>query len=166
MALLTRMTTRDTWSEMESAALHRYFDGLQLATSERDRFTGALYVLGYAAEMLVKTAYYRFRGVGPSADVTRELNGMRDRAVALGLLWRGNKHNLESLAALLVLERMAQGSAMDPVFAAQFQARISGVAAHWSEVLRYKGVVTLESELAEVFGSVDWLLANHAHLWS
>jgi G3E family GTPase len=151
---------------MESAALQRYFDGLSLATSESDRFTGALYVLGYTAEILVKTAYYRVRGAGPADDVAAELRGMPARARYLGLDWQGNRHNLENLAELLVNERAFGGFAMDALFAAEFQAHVSNVGAHWSEVLRYKGTVAFESELVAVFESVEWLVDNHAQLWS
>ena len=151
---------------MEAAARHRYLDGLLLATSDRERLTGAMYLLGYVAEILVKTAYYRLRGVRPFDDVADELHGMRNRARTLGFPWQGNWHNLESLAGLLVVERAATGSPMEPLFAAEFQARAASVGGHWSEILRYKEAATFESELDEVFESVEWLVANHAQLWS
>jgi hypothetical protein len=166
VALLERTTRRDTWSELEAAAHLRYFDGLQLATSERERLTGALYMLGYVAEILVKTAYYRFRRLGPTDDVAGELKGMSARARVLGFDWQGNRHNLESLAALLVFERDAAGAPMDLVEATEFQSRVAAIGAHWSEMLRYKDIEAVQAELTEVFEDVEWLVTNHRQLWS
>ncbi|MEW6249891.1 MAG: hypothetical protein AB1716_04535 [Planctomycetota bacterium] len=166
MGLLTRITTHDSCGELETAADLRFYDGLSLATSDVARRTAAVYLLGYVGEVLVKTAYYRCRGVAGVDDVATELHNIPVRARVLGLRWRGNLHNLESLATLLVLERDALGNPLEPGFAAEFQGHVASLGAHWSETLRYKAVSAQEAELFEVFESVEWLIANHGRLWS
>lgn len=55
----------DSLAAMESALWERFEDGLALA--EQKRTTGALYLLGYAAEMLLKCRLFRLLGLPDTA---------------------------------------------------------------------------------------------------
>src|SRR5437016_4276672 len=138
MAINDRLSRHDTWSELERAAISRYWDGLALALGEAGHRTGAIYLLGYVAEMLIKTAYYRVRCIDALVNLQDELRGMPARASFLGLSWRGNKHNLESLCRLQVEERRARGQAMQPDLSVPLQRRIAVITRNWTETLRYK----------------------------
>jgi hypothetical protein len=59
----------DTWRGMESAADERFWDGVSLAKGDQPRRAGAIYLLGYVAEMVLKVAYFRFTGIPPSSDL-------------------------------------------------------------------------------------------------
>jgi hypothetical protein len=168
LPLLARITTTDTWPEMERAAHERYFDSVALATGSDSRPTGAAYLAGYVAEMLLKTAYYRTRGVGQLDDAAPELRGMRSRALAIGCTWSpGSRgHNLSDICDLLIKERDFRGRAFDPYFAALLRGHVITVFEHWSERLRYKDIAASEGELAELFASVSWILDNYAVLGS
>lgn len=168
MAILDRTSSIDHWPELEQAGQERFFDALALATGPEPRPTGAAYLAGYAAEILLKTAYYRVRGVGQLDDVTPELRGMETRAVELGYVWRSgrNRHDLLALAGLLAQEREARGMAFDPYFATTLSGHVVTITGHWSEQLRYKDVVASETELAELFESVSWIVDNYGILGS
>ncbi len=166
MPLLHRASPTDTWPELKAAADVRFEDGLVLATDRDPRTTGAVYLLGYVAEMLIKVSYYQVRGVPAANDVSAELSAIRGRAAALGLTWTGNLHNIVNLATLLVLERMARGNPMPHGLAAEFLSRVIALSMEWSEQLRYKSVTAGEREVREVFEHVDWIHRHYALLWS
>ena len=72
MPFLTRLATLEpfeTWLNMEQAAEQRYWDGMALATSDTGHETGAVYLLGYTAEILLKTACFRTAGIGPQDNL-------------------------------------------------------------------------------------------------
>lgn len=167
MGLLERVSNVDTVAELDRASEHRYLDGIGLYLAHEFRSTGAVYVLGYVAEMLIKSAYYRVRGVGPCEDLRAELRGMEARAMALGYAWTAgrSRHQVESLAGLLAYERRARGCALLAELESGLLGHASLIASHWSESLRYKDAVATEHEVNEVLSSVEWLIANHSLLW-
>jgi hypothetical protein len=166
LGLVARLSTHDTRSELERAAWERYWDGVTLATDAGVRSTGAIYLLGYVAQVTLKSAYYRVRQVPATQDLSAELRGLRARATVLGVNWQGNWHNLDSLARLLVTERRVREQAMDPMFEATFQGHVRVVSLNWTETLRYKDTRAESPEVEAVYDSTDWLLINYENLWS
>ena len=150
----------ETWPSLYSAALERYWDGIDLATSPEARRTAAIYLMGYVAEMLLKVAFFRVTGFPPGQAVDL-------RAITTHAAWtKANLHNLDGLTDLLIAERGLRGRAFDPVFAGQLKACVLTVASHWRETLRYRHTPAAETELVEVYQNVDWLRANATLLWS
>ena len=151
----------ETWPSLHNAAWERYWDGIELATCQEVHRTGAIYSLGYVAEILLKVAFFRVKGFAPGQQV--ELQEINDHPV-----WptRAKRHNLAALADVLIEERRLRGSAFDPVFAGEVKTCVAVVASHWRETLRYKHTIADEPELAEVVQNVDWLLNNANVLWS
>lgn len=151
----------ETWPLMELAGEQRYWDSLALALADSGNETGALYLLGYVAEMLLKTAYFRVISLPPSDDIGPSL-----RAANRDAHWRGgNLHNLGSWFYLLGDIRFFQGRPWDAAQAATVERHVLTVDSHWRETLRYTFVAAETSELEEAFASVDWLLANYVVLW-
>jgi hypothetical protein len=150
----------ETWPTLHSAALERFWDGLDLATSAAPRRTAAIYLLGYVAEILLKMAFFRVAGFLPGQAV--EL-----RAITAHAAWtRSNLHNLDALADLLIAERATRDRALDPAFAGQLKSCVLTIANHWGTTLRYKHTAAEQPELAEVYQNVEWLRANATLLWS
>ena len=65
--LLKRRRT-DSVREFRASARQQFQDGLALAAAGRR--TGAIYVWGYCAEMLLKAAYFSVTGVAESVPIT------------------------------------------------------------------------------------------------
>ena len=146
---------------MKSAAEQRYWDGLALALAGAGSETGALYLLGYVAEMLLKTAYFRVVGIPASDDIASHL-----RAAHRDARWRGgNLHSLPSWFYLLNDVRFFQGNPWNPVLASSIERHVLTVDAHWRETLRYTPFAATDAELEEALASVDWLLAGYDLLW-
>lgn len=166
MPLEYRRSEKDTLGEMERAAMERFWDAAALGSAPARRTTGTIYVMGYVAEILVKCAYYRVRGLLPHDTTEMELRGARGRATNRGLPWTGNLHNLPSWAGLLVAERQDLGRELPAVMHVSFLSAVNGIAAEWSETLRYKDIRATETEVRRVYRCVEWLVANYASLWS
>jgi len=146
---------------MERASTQRFWDALALATGEAGHEVGAIYLFGYVAEMLLKTAYFRVTGVPPGQDIAPHLTATRRNAFLRG----GNLHNLPGWFDLLNDVRYFQGKAWPVVTAALIERHVLTVNAHWRESLRYASLSATNAELEEVLTSVDWLLGNYNVLW-
>ena len=164
MPFLTRLAVAEpfeTWPGMEQAAAQRFWDSLALATADAGHEAGAIYLLGYVAEMLLKTAYFRVTGVPSSQDIAPHLTAARRNAS-----WRGgNLHDLRSWFVLLNDARSFRGNPWGAAVAATIERHVLIVVSHWRESSRYTSLTATDAELEEAFLSVDWLLDNHDVLW-
>ncbi len=146
---------------MKSAAEQRYWDSLALALTGAGSETGALYLTGYAAEMLMKCAYFQIIGVPVTQDIAPHLQGARTHA-----FWRGgNLHTLKSWYWLLNDIRSVKGIPWPPASAATIERYVLMVDTHWRESLRYTALPATEAELNQAFMGADWLLTNYDLLW-
>jgi hypothetical protein len=159
---LANLEPVETCATLESAAWERYWDGFDLATSSAaGRYTGALYLLGYVVEIILKIGFFRTIGTPPSDCV--QLRDIKDHPA-----WARRNQNLHDIAALarvLIAERAARGKAYDPVFAGVLDQHVQTLVAHWREVVRYRHTPALETEFAEVYQSTEWILCNRETLW-
>jgi hypothetical protein len=164
LPFLTRLAVAEpfeTWTGMERAAAQRFWDALVLATGEAGHEAGAIYLFGYVAEMLLKTAYFRFIGVPVGQDIAPVLRAVRNHS-----LWTGrNLHDLRSWIDFLIDIRQLQGQPLSPLTAGAIRQRVLAVDAHWRESLRYTPQAATVIELDETFAGVEWLRDNHALLW-
>lgn len=163
MSLLARLSLlepTETWPRLHSTAMERYWDGLALATGQEGRRLGAIYLLGYVAEIVLKVAFFRVCGLPPYQAVSLKM-------ATTHASWRGlSLHDVNAWAALLIEERRLRGRPFEPVFASQLKRHVMLVTANWREALRYRHSAASEMELVEVFQGVDWLLGNSNALWS
>lgn len=158
---LAQLEPQETWPQLHDAAIERYWDGFALATGPDNRRTGAIYLLGYVAEILLKVAFYRVSNAPHHLPVQRgAIQTHRD--------WQGrrNLHDLVALGNVLIGQRKRNGIEFDPVFAALLIEKLFVLDRHWSEALRYRHSMATTDELHEVYQAVEWLLANKNTLWS
>ncbi len=167
MPLQNRISTRDTWAELERAGEIRFWEACALATGAEPMRTGAIYLLGYVAELIIKCAYFRLRGIAALDDVGPELRFAPRRAQAIrgGFAWKGNLHSIQEWARLLVIERRERGKPLPPPIHVSFLTVVSVIVAEWSEILRYKDTAATDNELHDMFQGVEWLRANCRRLW-
>jgi hypothetical protein len=155
----------DSVREFQLAARQRFEDGVSLARTGRR--TAAIYVWGYAGEMLLKAAYFHALGFPPTRTITpADLRGAIANAARLGFPWVGNLHNLESWAQLLTSTRAATpGLAYaSPPFANEVLAGARRVQRLWSETLRYHNNVAYLYEVSQVRVATEWLLLHGSQL--
>jgi hypothetical protein len=158
---LLRLEPVETCETLESAAWERYWDGFELATQQtQDRTTGALYLLGYVVEVVLKVGFFRIIGIPAGTRV--DLRSIRSHQA-----WTQNTnlHDIVPLARVLVAERDLRSKPLDPVFAGVLDRHVQILATHWSESVRYRATQALPEEIAEVYECAEWILANRETLW-
>jgi hypothetical protein len=150
--------------EFWASAQLRFEEGLALAG--KGHRTGAIYLWGYSAEMILKAAYFRLMGLRETAVLT--WNGNIQPAIdrgrhVLGIVWPipGQGHNVRAWADLLIAERAAlPGGAYAYPFAQEVQECGQSIGQLWSETLRYHKNRAYSYEMNQVREAVAWLLAN------
>jgi hypothetical protein len=155
----------DCISEFRAAARWRFQDGVSLAGAGRR--TATIYLWGYAAEMLLKAAYFHAIGFSATRPITpADLRGAVANAPRLGFSWAGNLHSLESWARLLVTTRASIPGLAYAVrgFANQVVIRCRQLQRLWSEILRYHQNVAYLYEVKQAREVANWLLVHSPDL--
>ncbi len=168
MALLNRLASQETISDMLLASNARYDEGLALLNAGyRD---GGIYLLGYAAEMILKTSFCRVEPtVSPDVEV-RSRFGIAERhwQRATGQLPpRGYEHNLKFWEFVLPPERAARRKSPLGIIVSQTLSKcVQSVAENWDVKLRYQSGGATIQESDSVFAAVKWMRDNQKTLWS
>ena len=168
---LTERIKPDSIDEFVAAACERYSDGIALAAQARR--TGAIYLFGYSAEMVMKAAY--FRAIGVSARTKLEMGSHLWPAVTqakqLGVNWpkHHNLHYVQGWAELLVVTQKnllttsqppLVSAYADPSFGQRVTFHATTVQTLWTESLRYHKNRAYEFELRRMQSSVSWLMTS------
>jgi hypothetical protein len=165
MPLIARIPANHTIRDFRSAAGLRYREARRLALGG-DRLA-AIYLWGYAAEMLLKAAYFRLRGWAATQPITMtDIRDARNYAITtLHLAWpQPNLHDLPRWRELLVEERRRQLLAYPWAFLRALNARVTRIYLNWREHLRYRPNRPYQGEVARTFLAVSWLLGQYRHL--
>jgi hypothetical protein len=153
----------DCIREFRAAARQRFDDAITLAA--RGRRTGAIYLWGYAAEMVLKAAYFTLVGLVETAPITMagQIRPAILRGRGFGIAWppQGEGHNVRACAELLVVERaLHAATAYAPAFGRQVQQHGQRLEPLWRETLRYHKNIAYLHEVAQVRASAEWFLGN------
>jgi hypothetical protein len=153
--------------EFRQSARQRYNDGLALAGAGADNRAAAIYVWGYASEMMLKAAYFSLLGLAEDDPITMgghihpAIN--RGRTAPLTIAWpaQGAGHNIRAWAELLVgVRALVPATVYPPDFAAQVQGCGQRIWQLWRETLRYHKNRAYLYEVQQVREATTWLLAN------
>jgi hypothetical protein len=160
MGLLARGAAYDSVPEMDAACNDRYWDALTCALDGRD--FAACYLLGYAIEMLLKTACFRFLGVPVTANLQPHLIAVRQQPRFRGV----SLHDIQAWVDYLLDVRNRRGQPLDAALAGALVIRVATVAQHWSEVMRYRRAIPAADEANELHRQFEWLVNRYIQLWS
>lgn len=163
MPLVTRLPKTETVRRFRAAAALRYREACCLAANgER---LGALYLTGYAAEMVLKAAYFRL--IGKGLDDPIEPND-RDRAgttaARLGILRQRNFHDLRWWVDLLIQSKGLTNRPFPSGFARRLASQVQSIDQNWNETLRYRTNRPREGELYGALNAAQWLLRQYRNL--
>lgn len=171
MSLRSRLeNTPETVQEFGLAAVEKYSEGQRLITGNPG---AGIYLLGYAAEMLLKNAYFRFTGASLSDEVGPRLGPAktagRDRH-GDGLIPNNEHeahHSLRFWAMLLQAKRAEQGQSwVDIDFTLEFERCTERLYNNWWVEMRYRRDLATPNEALQVLSDVGWLRAHFMDLWS
>jgi hypothetical protein len=122
-----------------------------------------MYLAGYAAEMLLKAAYFRLAGWSIDQSITlHDLRNARVYAIGtLGLPWPGNNlHDLSSWRTLLIAERINRGRRHPVRVRRRLDGHVNRLQINWSPDLRYQTNRPTRAELRVTLDAAEWLLRH------
>ena len=165
MPLATRFQqSPETVAEMEKAALSRFREGRFLV--ESGWYDSGIYLLGFAAEIFLKTAYCRV-----DSQVRRNFL-VAARMTPARRYWRitfgdiPSGHDILFLALSIENDRPRQGKQPWPVATARlFNTTIDRIAECWTVEMRYHSPKATQAEAEDMLADVSWLRQNYAVLW-
>ncbi len=145
----------DSIQVFRAAVMLRFTEAESLAATGHR--TGAIYLLGYSVEMILKAAYFSLVGFAPRQTIS--LLDLRGAALSASFPWPGpNLHHLSNWAHLLVERRatMPHGAYPVPGFSSDI-VRLSGQLYRvWRESMRYHKNLAYPYEIAQAREAAHW----------
>ena len=148
----------------ELAANAKYLEGHDLMF--RGYGGAGMYLMGYSAEMLLKSAYFRFSGAQPGDRIAALLGPAKQTAQRLipGISPEGN-HSLRYWALLLKAKRNRQNNPIPVALDASFVSRTRRLYQNWWVAMRYRPDSSEPLEVLSFLDDMNWLRANYEKLW-
>lgn len=154
----------ETISELELAADARLAEAKALMSL--GLFAGGIYLAGYAAEMTLKYAVFRFEGAGLGDPVPPRLGPAKTKAKELiGDIDPENYHSLVFWALLLRELRRRKNQAFHPSIGKELSNRAKRLYVHWRVNMRYRKLVIGADDAKKVLEDVDWFRRQSNQLW-
>lgn len=150
--------------DLELAAEAKLKEGRVLRSHGLD--DGAIYLLGFTAEMVLKFAFFRYNKEPLSREVRPLLRPARHRAGKL--IPRVNDDRYHSIlfwGMLLRKQRRLDGYRWAETFDHGFVRAIRRIHQNWTIEMRYQSGNGTETEAKNVEDEVAWLFRNRLWLW-
>ena len=155
----------ETVQELEFASEARCAEGVLLLDEEATRKAG-VYLLGYAAEMLFKTAYFRFAKARSFDPVAPLLDAAKAKAKVFNLAEdRENYHNLRFWTELLLETRSRNDRRLPKTLEDELRGRAARLHENWWVEMRYRNLAFAKQEALFVLRDVEWVRNHHLSLW-
>ena len=157
----------ETLQDFGLAEEERYWEGLELMVA--GRLGAGIYLMGFAAEMLLKAACFRINGANPR-DLTRPMLGpaRTEGRAHFPAIDHESYHSLLFWGELLLSRRRRHGglAPFSPAFRNTFTHCVHSVYSIWWIEMRYRPDQASVADAGQVYEHVSWLRNNHLSLWS
>jgi len=156
----------ETIKGFEAAAEAKYEDGFNLMAYVSPG--NGVYLMGYAAEMLLKSAYFRIAGFSTQTPITKQhLSQAKADAVAVGVSAHAEHfHSLAFWSERIIKKRSQQLRGLAPVLMAELDTRATRLAQNWFVEMRYQNLQGITAQdVDDVLDDVVWIKSNHEALW-
>jgi hypothetical protein len=151
-------------SDMLLAAEDRYKDAEELLA--QDRLDGCVYLLGFAAEMWLKAACMRLRGLGPADPVFAALTALKGfmKQVAPTIPFDGY-HDLSFYVGCIRTLRSRQNRPLPGQFELELNTRmVRSLHQEWIVDMRYRRVNVTAPQAWEALEDTWWIKSNWLQL--
>ncbi len=146
----------ETLRDFSLAAEERYQEGVELATA--GHAAAGIYLLGYAAEMWLKVASFRFDGAVGNDLISPRLapakNWLKIRAPHMK---PENFHSLAFWVSYLFTRRAAAAHRLPTTLSGELLHRVRRIYLIWWIEMRYRPDQALSDEVTRVYRDVTWL---------
>ena len=156
----------ETVQGFEAAAEEKYEDGFNLMATASPG--NGIYLMGYAAEMLLKAAYFRVIGLADTVPITRQrLRDARADAASLGVVSDDEQfHNVAFWGELIIKKRLHQSRGLTPDLTDDLSLRSKRLAQNWFVEMRYQVLQGVTAQdLEDVLDDVVWIKSSQESLW-
>lgn len=155
----------ETLQEFELAAEERYLDALELFVAGRNG--AGIYLMGYAAEMILKVAYFKLDGVKPGGDLKPRLGPAKTfvKRMHPGIDYE-SFHSLLFWIHAIRLKRLSKRSGSSKSVDVQALRKVRRLYQIWWVEMRYRRDRSTQSEVNTVYEDVTWLWDNRMQLWT
>ena len=161
------MPAFDSIQGYEDARADRMWDGVALWSLDRDH--GACYLMGFAAEMALKSAYFRYQGHPIVQPIGRaELDTATSLSNVLGVTaGREGFHSVLFWVDLLLATRSARSQPLKRAAESLLRSNVQTVYDIWWIDMRYKSAAaTSRHELERLAAATSWIDKNYVALYS
>jgi hypothetical protein len=165
MTLRRRLAQQlESVQDLELASESRSWEGLELLLVGKT--SGGTYLMGFAAEMLLKCAYFRFSGAAPADAVKPRLGPARKPGqLLIPAVPHEQYHSPRFWALLHLAARRSRHAPLAAITEAQLVQRMRRLHQNWWVEMRYRAIEPSPLEVRSVFDDVSWLRANYVLLW-
>jgi hypothetical protein len=150
----------------EAAAANKIDDGFNLMAG--GSHGQGVELMGFAVEMLLKSAYLRLDGYPDTDPITqRQLQAIvRDMVDHHGVTAPAEKlHDLQFWAEAIITKRALKGL-IDTLLETEIRRRVLAVSDNWWVGMRYHDTSHISyTDVQTVFDNVMWIQSNHSRLW-
>jgi hypothetical protein len=154
----------ETLQDFELAAEQKYWEGIELSLAGR-RGAG-IYLMGYAAEMILKNSCFCLDGANPADQVVARLAPARRwMTVQCPLVRDESYHSLWFWTWLLRAKRRNQGRPLSDAVDWGLVRRMRRLYQLWWVEMRYRPDQAQLVELELVYDDVTWLREHQLSLW-
>jgi hypothetical protein len=150
--------------DFAGACEDKFWEGIELASARR--FSAAIYLLGYAAEMHLKLAAFRFDDasandlVYPRLHVVRRWMGTRQPHVP-----HERFHSVVFWMHYLRGRRSETAKSLNRNLDGLLVHHVQRIYSTWWVEMRYRPDQASENDLNRMFADVNWLRGNQQFLW-
>lgn len=166
MPIRSTTSGQETIAIFESTAEEKYEDGFNLLSYVSPG--NGIYLMGYAAEMLLKSAYFRIIGLSETTPITRQhLRDARSEAARLSVGASDEQfHNVEFWGEIVIKKRIQQARGLPFAFVVELENRTRRLALNWFVEMRYRDLQGVtKQDLEDVFDDVVWIKSNYERFW-
>lgn len=164
---IRHIITAETILSFEASAHEKYEAGFELLAN--GVYGTGVYLMGLAAEMMLKAAYFRYIGIGQTVNIDKtHLTAAKNNATSLGVIAQPEQyHNLKFWSELIIKQRISDSKSLSVGIETTLNGYIQKLNDNWEIGMRYKdyqqGVQI--SDLNDVFDAVTWIHDNQESLW-
>ena len=151
--------------DFQEAAEERFIDAQDLLA--RGNGTGALYLCGYVAEMLLKSSVFLTDGAKPAEQVYPRLAPVKNWARRfLPHVPFTSYHSLLFWSEVLLRKRLDVGNELSPALSGSLRSVARRMHDAWTIELRYFGFQVDVADAKSFLEDVAWIRKNYAQSWS
>jgi hypothetical protein len=165
MQLRRRLQSKpETISDFYLAADQKYWEGMELGTA--GRFAAGIYLLGYAAEMHLKVAAFRFDGANTGDLVSVRLGPARSWMLRQSAsVNHEGYHSLMFWMEYVRRRRAASGQSLSKTMDGLLAHHVARIYSLWWVEMRYRPDEASAGELERLLKDVSWVRENQNSLW-